>query len=901
MQAVTEGGGFRVPLALRIFLLFVLLIGVVVGAAAWVAQRQSARIADAAVQRALATSAEVQAELTARRLEEVELKAQLIGNDPATPRYVSAATGGGLGLGTEDVADSGSVGDLLRERQQQYGFDLGIVLDAQALVLARSDRAEAVEESFAGDPFVEQVVSELTPVAGFWRHGGQLYQAALMPLDQDQDLVGFLLVALAVDDELAGRVGRASGADQAVLLPTADQVAVVGSSLSADDAKALAEAIRAGAGGISAAVFEGRALDRVALDFAGHHWEGRLQPVDANGGGRLGATLALSSTDQATAGYREILKTVGLAGLAALLAALPLSFLLAKATLRPLKAMATAAQDAAGGNYQARLGLRGSDELAQLSQAFDRLLSDLREKNDMAGYVSNLSRFLPDPGQEALVPSFVTRPEAAAEPAPAPTRERMVLVGLDLRQFARPLAEGDAAALLAPMATRSAAIAATAARYGGRLLTHSGARAVIGVAGNERLLAALHIARDLLAADASAAAALMEGDVAAGSVEAGAQSLRVAIGPACFAIDRLLTEAGAGSLLLPRPLGDALKPLVGEDVVGIVKGTVSGKPFYALGAHAFALLPPAPAAPVAATAPGGQQATVARALATPVAPRPTADGELAPGARFGGRYEILAVLGEGGMGVVYKARDIELDDVVALKMLKPAALLDREQLDRLKSEIKLARRITHPNVLRTFDFGESEGRPYISMEYVRGMTLRYLLRQAGRIPYSAGLRIARQLAAGLGAAHAVGVLHRDIKPENLILEASGNAKLMDFGIARPIRRSEPGQTQPGMYVGTPHYSAPEQLAGDEVDQRADIYASGVLLCEMFCGKLPFSGQNTMEIYLAQMQSQPARPSEYWPEIPPALEQAILRCIERDPARRYQDADALAQALAELRA
>lgn len=213
MQADTEGSGFRVPLAIRIFLLFVLLIGLVVGAAAWVAQRQSARIADAAVQRALAASAEVQDELTARRLEEVELKAQLIGNDPATPRYVSAATGGGLGLGTEDVADSGSVGDLLAERQEQYGFDLAIVLDAQARVLARSDRAEAVEESFAGDPFVEQVVSELTPVAGFWRHAGKLYQAALMPLDQDQDLVGFLLVALEVDDELAARVGRASGAD----------------------------------------------------------------------------------------------------------------------------------------------------------------------------------------------------------------------------------------------------------------------------------------------------------------------------------------------------------------------------------------------------------------------------------------------------------------------------------------------------------------------------------------------------------------------------------------------------------------------------------------------------------------------------------------------------------------
>jgi serine/threonine-protein kinase len=900
MQAATEGGAFRVPLAIRIFLLFVLLIGMVVGAAAWVAQRQSARIADAAVQRALATSAEVQDELTARRLEEVELKAQLIGNDPATPRYVSAATGGGLGLGNDELADSGSIGDLLAERQSQYGFDLGIVLDAQAQVLARSDRAEALEESFAGDPFIEQVLSELTPVSGFWRHGGKLYQAALMPLDQDQDLVGFLLVALEVDDELAARVGRASGADQAFLLPTADQVAVIGSSLAPDDARSLAAAIRAGAGDISTAVFEGRALDRVAFEFLGRAWVGRLNPVDADGGGRLGATLALSSTDQATAGYREILKAVGLAGLAALLAALPLSFLLAKATLRPLKAMASAARDAAGGNYQARLGLRGSDELATLSQAFDRLLSDLREKNDMAGYVSNLSRFLPDPGQEPLVPSFVTRPEAESVATAAAQRERLVLVGLDLRQYARPLADGAAEPVLAAIAARTAAVVATATRYGGQLLRHSGSQLTVGVGGADRLLAALHIARELLAADAAAAAALMEGEVAWGGVPAGRDAVHVAIGPACFAVDRLLVEAGTGALLLPRPLGDAIKALVGEDVVAVVKGANSGKPYYALGAHAFALLPPAPTKAIA-SAPEAAQATVARPLvaAAPAAPR--GDGELAPGVRFGGRYEILAVLGEGGMGVVYKARDIELDDVVALKMLKASALLDREQLERLKSEIKLARKITHPNVLRTFDFGESEGRPYISMEFVRGMTLRYLLRQAGRIPYSAGLRIARQLAAGLGAAHAVGVLHRDIKPENLILEASGNAKLMDFGIARPLQRSEPGQTQPGMYVGTPHYSAPEQLAGEEVDQRADIYASGVLLCEMFCGKLPFSGQNTMEIYLAQMQSQPVRPSEYWPDIPAPLEAAILRCIERDPARRFQDAEALAQALAELRA
>ncbi len=227
--------------------------------------------------------------------------------------------------------------------------------------------------------------------------------------------------------------------------------------------------------------------------------------------------------------------------------------------------------------------------------------------------------------------------------------------------------------------------------------------------------------------------------------------------------------------------------------------------------------------------------------------------------------------------------------------------MDGEQLERLKSELKLARRITHPNVLRTFDFGEYQGAPYISMEYVRGMTLRQLIAQAGRVPYSAALRIARQLCAGLRAAHEVGVLHRDIKPENLILEASGNAKLMDFGIARPIRRAGPGQTEAGMYVGTPHYSAPEQLAGEEVDHRADIYAFGVLMCEMFSGALPYSGSSTVELYVAQMQGPPTPPSASWPEIPAELEALILRCIERDRARRFPDLAALSAELELLRA
>jgi serine/threonine protein kinase len=253
------------------------------------------------------------------------------------------------------------------------------------------------------------------------------------------------------------------------------------------------------------------------------------------------------------------------------------------------------------------------------------------------------------------------------------------------------------------------------------------------------------------------------------------------------------------------------------------------------------------------------------------------------------------------MGVVYKARDRELDDLVAVKMLKRDLWGDSTQLERLKVELKLARKITHPNVLRTHDFGEIDGIPYISMEYVRGVTLRYLLDQSGRLPYSAGLRLAKQLCAGLGAAHAVGVMHRDIKPENLILEPVGNAKLMDFGIARPIERLTPGQTQVGFIVGTPQYLSPEQLQGGEVDARADIYSTGVVLYEIFTGALPFNAPTAVEIMMKHLREPPPLPRTHWAEIPPRLEAIILRCLAKEPEARYRTVEDLSRDLEGLSA
>ncbi len=266
--------------------------------------------------------------------------------------------------------------------------------------------------------------------------------------------------------------------------------------------------------------------------------------------------------------------------------------------------------------------------------------------------------------------------------------------------------------------------------------------------------------------------------------------------------------------------------------------------------------------------------------------------------KLGRRYRLLSEVGSGAMGVVYRAEDRDLDEVVAIKMLKSESVTE-ERLEQLKGELKLARRITHPNVLRTYDFGMAEDAPFISMEYVDGLTLRELLSRRGRLPYGAALRIARQLCAGLNAVHEVGVLHRDIKPGNIILEPRGNAKLMDFGIAKHNRASLDPQEY-DMVTGTPEYLSPEQLSGKPPSVRSDIYALGVVFEELFTGGMPFKGTNSMQAAAARLDQDPIPPSHHWPSIPPELDAIILRCLARDPDARYEDAESLYEDLAGLR-
>ncbi len=882
--------GFAMPLALRLFLGTALLIAFAVGAAVLVTVLQGRRIAEQAIGKSLTTSAAVQREFEQRRLETLQLAARLIAADAGFVKYIADAAGSSNlpGLGGDATPDTGSMRDLLGERQKDFGLDLAILLDARGEVLARTDETEAFKASLAKDRLVAPAVRDAAPFSGYWRQGDKLYQAAVIPLAQDQDLAGFLLVALGVDDALSKSVAQVSGAQVAFVLPREDGATLVASSLDAAQVKELKDALAAHKAELQPAVQSGQTLDRVPLHFAGQDWVAHLAPTATPDEAQLGTVAVLSSTDQIVGSYSAILNWVILAGIASLAVALVLSFVLARRILRPIGTMAEAAESAAAGDYRTRIGTGGGDALGRLARAFDKLLSDLREKSDMEGYVGHLARYLPEPTAE----SMAAAPAAARPIAPEPARrDTVALLGVEFRHLLGVAEPARAPQLLATdLAGVRNLLEAIAAASGAEVGNAGGARWQLAFASTRRLRDAVRAWATLVDQCAEArvpapAGALAESDVV---LSGGADDAdRVVLGAATAQIDRLLCDAAPGQLLMTKGAGDALKGDLAADALVVATGTFSAKRYYAL----------APSALPKLTADAAT--TVIRAKPAVAASRPA--GELSPGATLGGRYRIISTLGAGGMGVVYKAHDLELDDVVALKMLRPGVLLDAEQLDRLKSEIKLARRITHPNVLRTFDFGEVDGRPYISMEYVRGLTLRYLLGETARVPYSAALRIARQLSAGLAAAHEVGVLHRDIKPENLILEANGNAKLMDFGIARPSRRAEPGHTQPGTFIGTPNYCAPEQLTGEDVDERGDIYACGVVMSETFCGGLPFTGSNTMEIYQAQMRDEPILPSRLWPEIPPELEAVILRCLRRDRDERYATARDLNAALTELRA
>jgi len=271
--------------------------------------------------------------------------------------------------------------------------------------------------------------------------------------------------------------------------------------------------------------------------------------------------------------------------------------------------------------------------------------------------------------------------------------------------------------------------------------------------------------------------------------------------------------------------------------------------------------------------------------------------ELTRGTTFAGRYEIIEELGKGGMGRVYRVEDTKLNQEVALKLMKPDVSSDRRTIERFRNELRTARTIRHKNVCGMYDLGEEGGTHYITMEYIRGEDLKSLIRKIGDLSAGQLITIAKQVCDGLIEAHRLGVIHRDLKPQNIMIDKEGNARIMDFGIARSLEVK--GITGPGIMIGTPEYMSPEQVEGKEVDPRSDVYSLGVILYEMATGRVPFEGDTPFIIGMKHKGEMPKDPRELNSQIPKDLGQVILRCLEKDKGKRYQSASEVRSELAKI--
>ncbi len=862
-------GRSRASLATRIFLATGLLILFAVALAVAVTAWVGLRIARADATAELVRTSNLQKAFRDERYRRLSLISNLFGLDPYLSAYVAEAGR------SEDTA---SILDLMKQNQKDLGFDFAMVLTPQGRVLAHTDRPEAVGEDLASRPLVAAGLSDFGG-SGVWREGDRLFDAVIVPASRGGELNGFLVTGYRIDDALARRVQDVSRGEVVFFELSGGHLRPVGASVAPALVAPLASRLEQAAGGAGRVFTGGLGDGERRIELGGKPWLARASPLLDAAGRPVGGAVTLTSLAEQLATFRELQWLLVGGGVASILIALALSYPLARRALRPVRSLLRAAEAARQGDYDQVVATGGRDEVARLASAFDDLLSDLRQKRDIELYMGQLALTVPE--------------DEPPRPARRAQRADATLVAVELLAYAAPFA--DAAASIQALGRDVARIGRLAGERGGRVESVAGHRLYLTFEGEGAADRALATAGETLGALAdsggpagSAGSLRPTVAIAAGRIVRGELAWEGGSGPTVIGlpvreIEALLREAAPGEVLLSeeavRPLRETLASL---GVVLRPQASLFGN------RKLFALDPDQ--AERLATGPWAKRTIV---LADGDAARPVGLTGLAVGTVLGGRFEIEAILGSGGVGVVFRARDRELGERVALKVLRQQFWNDPEFLARLKEELKLARRVTHPHVLRTYDFGELDGVPFVSMEYVRGVTLRGLLDRADeRLPFTAGLSLSRQLCSGLAAAHRLAVIHRDVKPENVLLDAAGNAKLTDFGLARPVAVSGSGLTRTGQVIGTPRYMAPERFGEGDVDARSDVYSCGIVLYEIFTTESPYRGGTVLETISQHLHDEPVPPRQRWAEIPSELEGILLRCLAKDPAERYADAGAL---------
>jgi len=269
----------------------------------------------------------------------------------------------------------------------------------------------------------------------------------------------------------------------------------------------------------------------------------------------------------------------------------------------------------------------------------------------------------------------------------------------------------------------------------------------------------------------------------------------------------------------------------------------------------------------------------------------------APGEQLSKRYRIIEEIGRGGMGIVYKAEDLDLDITVALKIIHPRFAKDSRLISRFKKEVLSARSISQENVVRIYDMGEADDIKYISMEYIRGQNLKDLISTSGPLTKRKTVEMMRQICEALKAAHRHGIIHRDLKPSNIMIDVNGQVHVMDFGLAKSISGLKTEKSK--MIIGTPKYISPEQAKSEEIDQRADIYSLGLIIFEMLTGKPVFKAEDENEYFLKHIKEKPPSPSQLNPEVPPNLDKIAAKCLEKNREDRYQTTEEILRDLSQI--
>lgn len=894
----------RFPLVLKLFGLTALLIALVVAAAVGVTIQRANHIANETVQSSITGAAALFHEFETLRLGRLAGVTSVLGSDSNFYAYIQTALAGGElppdaatpadatsqpagAVPSAPAIDYSSINDTLLENRDRFKTDVMMMLDDQGILVARTDQpmvAGATREDFyERSPLVKNIVDDgaIQSSVGVLTLDGKPYHAAVAPIAAGARgiLIGYLVNAYAIDEKFANRIAEATNAG--VLFTTNEKGA---SSVRSGNAPSVMPEQPIAAG----------ETKEVRVDQSTYILT--TKPL-LSGQTVVGSAIFLRSLDRELAPFRAIENAMLAGGGAALLLAFLFSWLIAKRVTRPIEELAGIAQAVTAGDYSNYPDVDRNDEVGILGRSFGKMINSLRDKAELEELYAEMAE------KSAELSSAAPRANE-----PAKLDEGTVLV-TDLRGLPATVGEGDAAFVIGEVERAMRLQEREIVRQDGEVREMNGHRLVSVFRGDRGILHAIRAARAIneeLAVQMSSPSGAMSIGVGIATGEFVTGSVTLDGSPETLQTTGMAIVGNAPLLALlfawHAPTGYAYvsyetAQAAGSDVLNVATREEVRLKWLA-NALPVAALPLLSVTTGMIRSVGGTSAGIAtvRIDATTEGAGPVVTRDLSLGHAFAGRYRIESILGRGGMGVVYKATDTQLDETVAIKTL-PGDVMTRspEDLERFKREIRLARKITHRNVLRTYDYGEAEGVYFISMEYVRGYTLSELMEEAPKrqMPARAAVGIARQICRGLQAAHEQGIIHRDIKPQNVLIDAKGEVKLMDFGVARMTETSESASmTQAGLILGTPHYMSPEQVQAKVLDARSDVYAMGVLLYEILTGRRPFESSSLTGILTAHIMEQPRPPIELRPGMGAEMSSIVLRCLEKDPVMRYSDAGAL---------